>query len=264
MRRRFRRKRSGVWMPVYGQSAAGNTTDLVAGSTGNFAVDSNGGITYDAVPVTFDYTESAYQNQVGNQTQTLHDIVSGQEWRLRRIVGKCFAGAYLRRSEDGIVDPGTPPSVEVAAGYIVLRTDEEGDPVTDFAETNPLVQESAEDPWIWRRKWIFAVQGNQYIVRPSGTPGYDQLLVSSIPQMPTNNTAIVAGGVSDGPHIDQKTARVIHRQERLFFMVAARVLSIGIAISWTNNTPVQVWYNVDHRFFGSLQFNRGNRRNASR
>lgn len=262
-RTRFRRRRSGVWLPVYGNAVGSTTTDFAQGVVGNVPLAGDGSITFDAVPVTFDYTESAWANQTSQGTQTLHDIVSGQEWRLRRIVGKCHNGVYFRLPEGvGNIPLDTPPAWEVAAGYIVLKTDEEGDPLTDLAECNPLIQESADDPWIWRRKWLYRAAGANNMAGSAGNVFYDINMASK--DFPTSNVQALGGGVLDGPHIDQKTARVIRRQERLFFIIAARQWNPGVANAWVPGIPVQLWYNVDHRFFGGLQFSRGNRNNSSR
>lgn len=264
--RRFRRRRpNAVWMPVYGNSAGdGNTASYAGGNTGVIPVDVSGEITVEAVPVTFDYTESAWQVQTagGTNPQTLHDIVSGQEWRLRRIVGKAHITSGIRLPEGtGSLPNDTPQAVEVAAGYIVLKTDEEGDLLTDIEETNPLVQESMDDPWIWRRKWILRLGGSNHI-----TPNYGTIYSSDYGPLTTDfpYTTMAYGSVADGPHIDQKTARVIHRQERLFLMLAVRVWNPGYSITFSNSNPITVNYNFDHRFVGSLRSNQGNRRNASR
>lgn len=260
--RRFRRKRrGGIWLPVYGNSVNGASTDFVAGGQSIVPVADSGAVIVEAVPVTFDYTESAWQTQSGALTNTLHDIVSGQEWRLRRIVGKLHAVHATRIPE---TNGTTAAATEFAAGYMVLKTDEEGDPLTDLNEVNPLIQESADDPWIWRRKWILgnsSINVFGYFNEPTDPVGK---MVYQMGKYAWPYATANYNSVADGPHIDQKTNRVIHRQERLFLIMATRIYNpTGQTIGpYSEESDVYVTY--DHRFFGSLSFNRGNRRNASR
>lgn len=265
--RRFRRKRrGGVWLPVYGNSIFGNATDYVAGNQGSVIVDTtNGEITVDAWAPTFDYTENPWGTQTNAGNETLHDLVTGNEWRLRRIVGKFFASfSTPLYAETADVRPW--PAAEVGFGYIVLKTDEEGNPLTDINEVNPLVMESVDDPWIFRRKWIIK-NGlvNDYLVTQSGTTNKDYWHLNNVSRHYPGSTAEY-GSVADGPHIDQKTNRRISRQERLFAMVATRAFNpTGVDVSdWTDYYDPTVYYSLDHRFFGGLSFARGNRRNASR
>lgn len=270
MARRFKRRgRRGLWLPVLGNAAQGNATDWIVGIKGYAPVLANGDIVAVADEVTFDYTTNPFTVQSSawdyNIPPTLHDITAGGEWRLRRIVGKHHAG-YVSPLFTNAEKQIPPPAVEYACGYIVLKTDEEGTPLTDLDQVNPLVMESAEDPWIWRRKWILgnaeAKHDGALINRPATT---DQLQweMWALGQEYPVNTALF-GSVADGPHIDQKTNRVIHRQERLFHMVATRIWA---PVPWTPYTfpePGLVFYHTDHRFFGALSMSRGNRRNASR
>jgi len=256
--RRRRKGSGGVWLPVYGNHDQAATLDRVIGARGTFAMDRTGGIIYDAFAVTFDDTQSAYNTQSGVQN-TLRDIVEGQEWSLRRIVGKHHIQVWADRNPEN--QNPIWPAWEVASGYIVLKTDEEGNPTADLAETNPLVQESAEDPWIWRRKWILSCVGPLEVtsVPPAGGLGewYQQRL------WPFNTAGY--GSVLDGPHVDQKTGRRIHRQERLYCMIACRPHNpSNNDLAGEYNVPYRCGYAIDHRFFGRLGSSRGNRRNASR
>lgn len=262
MRRYRRRKQRGLWLPVYGNQTNSALTDNAIGAKGVLSVDGTGQIFWDAFAVTFDYTESAYNAQAGNLggLPTLRDIVDGNEWSLRRIVGKFFCGMGQTFTGDYTYQI---PAVELAAGYLVCKTDEEGDATTDFDEVNPLVQESAEDPWIWRRKWILTL-GKAGVTPVPGTGTAERYWFEAIQAVGLPSTANY-NSVADGPHIDQKTNRRIHRQERLYFVLASRVWN---PLSGTNvfdaAAPVDLWYNLDHRLFGSLGSTRGNRKNASR
>lgn len=263
MARRFRRRRSGgLWVPVLGNRAQNNDTDNVVGLNGYTPVTATGEIIVTADEVTFDYAYNPWevQSTAADFSPNLHSLTSGGEWRLRRIVGKIHASMVDAYGGDTPTEVWTMPNCEYAAGYIVLKTDEEGAPLTDLDEVNPLVQESADDPWIWRRKWILrSANGPSSIT--TGWAINDKLNYYSGSNYPYN-TALF-GSVADGGHIDQKTNRRIHRQERLFFMSATRMYA---PVPWT--VPLQqalVFYKVDHRFFGGLLTgNKGNRGNASR
>lgn len=152
MARRFARRRKPLvqWLPVFGdggdetnEAAIGIRTELIlSGDPAETRVD--------AVGLTFDYTDSAETAQAaGDDNRTLRDLVAGSAYRLRRIVGKLFASWY-NNSGDSIA--ARPDAIDYAAGFIVVRTDDNGNPYTDFEEVHPLSQDSADDPWIWRRR----------------------------------------------------------------------------------------------------------------
>lgn len=245
MARRFaRRKPKVVWLPVRGTASIlseyGADTAAI-GFQNVFAVDPGGTITWDAVEITFDGSVSASTAQTAGDERSLDDLVGGQAYRLRRIVGKCFVGLATNTTTLG------GPGVDVACGFIVCKTDANGVVNTDFITTNPLAQDSAEDPWIWRRRWIL---GN-----PTNSLSPDQAWIQNFP---LSNAEY--GSVADGPHIDQKTARIIGPQERLMFVIAARnPTSASLGPSELN-----VGVALDVRLLASLRTMQGNRRNASR
>jgi len=251
--RKFRRKPRVVWLPVVGNDISDipEQEHWVDGPSGVLQIPSTGAIIFDQVPITFDYSDSASQEQ-GSFQRSLQDLTSGNAYRLRRIVGKIHAAATPQSTSD------TSWAVtELAAGFMVNRTDPSGNAVTTFAsglEASPLSQDAAEDPWIWRRKWMLSPLPNHLTNESIGT------LVNSLAGgcfYP--NTTAHYGSVADGPHIDQKTARVISQQERLFFWIAGRS-----QFTVTPATTVNLVWNLDVRLLASLRMNIGNRRNASR
>lgn len=263
--RRFRRRRSTqIWLPTYGNAIDDALQDSVIGTAGSIIVERDGTTTVDAFPVTFDDTQSAWRQQfVAGGQQTLHDIVAGQEWKLLRVVGKAHLayGGVWSSGEEAL---HSPLATEVALGLIVLRTDEEGNLETDIEEHNPLAQEAADDPWVWRRKWIL---GNSTFHEGNSVP-----LSNPSPQEQANffitknwpcNTELM-GSVADGPHIDQKTRRRIGREERLYWMIATRMWDPANLWPGAFNAPGFVTYNIDNRFVGRLSSRMGNRNNASR
>jgi len=251
-RTRRRRRPLVQWLPVFGDG--GNETNEAAiGIRTTIALSGDPAETrVDAVGLTFDYTDSAETAQAaGDDNRTLRDLVSGSAYRLRRVVGKLFAG-WDNNSGDGIAN--RPDVVDYAAGFIVVKTDDNGNPYTDFEEVHPLSQDSADDPWIWRRRWFLGTLAPGDTA--GGLPG--KVFGSGFP-------TATAGyhSVADGPHVDQKTARVIGRQERLFFVQAARVMRIVGSGSFS--APGSIDSYLDYRLLGSLMSTTtGNRRNASR
>lgn len=254
MAKRFgRRRRPNVqWMPVFGIGGDENS-ETANGIRAEIPLDGDpSNLRVDAAGVTFDFTDSAeFAQAQGDQSRTLHDLVAGNAWRLRRIVGKYWCSWF---NNPGDTLTTRPPVVDLAAGFIVVRTDDDGNPFTDFEEVNPLTQDSAEDPWIWRRRWLLRTiledesGGVQALTWARGFPfstaGYNS--------------------VADGPHIDQKTARRIDRSERLFFVQAARVVDPLETTGSYTHPGVLVSY-LDYRLLGSIiPASRGNRGNASR
>lgn len=267
MRRYRRRRGTQIWMPVYGNAHNSTDTDAVIGTGSSLPILPDGETTFEAFACTFDYTESAYQNQFADGSQTLHDIVAGQEWKLLRVVGKVHA-IYGGPRIDGGEGAGThPPAVEFAAGLMVLRTDEEGNPQADLNEINPLAQESANDPWIWRRKWVLSSATWSHLTTTSSSfPAGSEAQITNDMAVKWPFSTAEYGSVADGPHVDQKTRRRIGREERLYWLVAGRVWDPARAV--VSNPayvyPGVVFYTMDNRFVGRLSSRMGNRNNASR
>lgn len=224
-----------------------STIDLTIGSP------VGDGVMWDAFPLTFDVTEGAFEH-AGTTSQTLRDIVQGNEWRLRRIVGKAHISSW-----HGALGSAYPSIIDCALGFIVSNCNDDGSPQTNFDEVNPLSIDSMEDPWIWRRRWVLNPWPDTDVNTSSSQLRWDHR------DYPGSNSRY--GSVADGPHIDAKTARVIHRSERLFAVLAAR--RIG---AFGNEDPPLPGYAdtginmlLDYRLVGSLKGSTyGNRGNASR
>jgi len=256
MARRFARRRKPLvqWLPVFGTGGSENSEAAIGIQSEIQLATSNDETRIDAVGLTFDYTDSAETAQAaGDDNRTLRDLVSGSAYRLRRIVGKIYASWY-NNSGDGIAN--RPDVIDYAAGFIVVRTDDNGNPSTDFEEVHPLSQDSADDPWIWRRRWFLRTlaEGDT----PGGVPA--KTWGSGFPRSTAEYHS-----VADGPHIDQKTARVVGRQERLFFVQAARTVAAFPGSTAGFSAPGGLVTYLDYRLLGSLfSTTPGNRRNASR
>jgi len=250
MARRFarRRRRPVLWLPVFGEGGS-LAEERASGQRSVLGLTGDGLIRWEAFGLTWDFTNSAAADQ-GQYLFTLADLTSGNEWILKRIVGKFFA-AWRPGTEGGLA--GAPPVIDVAAGFIVVKTDEFGNPTTNFDEVNPLVQDSAEDPWIFRRRWFLSTY------RTTAPSGQNDTWGHNFPGSTSDH-----GSVADGPHIDQTTARRIHRQERLYFVVAARAYDpVEQTVSFSN--PGNLCSFLDYRLLGAIAPRvGGNRHNASR
>jgi len=254
-RTRRRRKPRVIWMPTYGglnPDASPDTT--FTGIRGVLNVDTEE-VIYDAFPLTFDYSFDANLQQQAaavGYPGSLHDIVSGNEWKLRRIVGKCFLWASGDETDSPVVQAAL---VDVAVGFIVCNTEDDGSPTTDFNTCNPLSQEGSEDPWIWRRRWLLNPYNPPTLGTDTSNIGF--FANSSIPQFNGQY-----GSVADGPHIDQKTSRRIHRSQRLFCVIATRPHLVQISSDFA---AYSLQYLLDYRLLGSLApRSAGNRGNAAR
>jgi len=243
-------------MPTYGGPSESGDTSW-AGVRGQVTLDgSDYDIQYDAFPLTFDAGFDAPNEQalqVASIPHSLEDVVKGNEWRLRRIVGKSFIWVLGDELDSPAVQGAL---VDCAVGFIVCKTDDDGTPDTWFPEVNPLSQFSADDPWIWRRRWLL----NPYSA--SDVRDSTVSLMNNFPYADIPGSNINCGSAVDGPHIDQKTARRIHRNERLFCVVAARPHTVNFVDDYG---AVVLQYLLDYRLLGSLVGSAiGNRGNASR
>lgn len=181
-------------------------------------------------------------------TSSLSDI-ENSGYRLRRIVGKIFIYGDTLDTLSGVALAG------VTAGLIVRRVDQAGVSLAaqtglDQSACSPSMLENWSDPWIWRRSWN--------IINPQFFTGIDG--AANFQGAVWNNLQL--SGNSDGPHVDQKTARVIGPEERLFLDISATTL-LGTNDP-QNDEPFNIEAFFDLRVLGTMMMSSGNRRNASR
>lgn len=244
MARRFtRRKPRVVWLPTFGNTSFGEDGGAAQAGGMVFGVGLNDtiGIAFDAAALTWDGNNSPSAAQgFGSTSESLADFTQGSSYRLRRIVGKFWCGATTNGIATNVM------AIQVAFGFIIGRADPNGDLQTDFQNVNPLFQDSMDDPWIWRRSWLIAPAPYDTANRWGAIPF----------------TNIEYGSVADGPHIDQKTARVVGPEERLVGIMAARVFETVDHAAIIGAPEVSGY--LDYRLLASMRSNVGNRRNASR
>lgn len=242
----MRRRKPGVmWLPNIGQGVAADTSFISASNdVGPVAGAAGDNTTINALTV--DYPADAVRQAA--ELTNLADY-QGSGYRLRRIVGKFFCGI------DQDIGDGQattyPEAALVTAGLIILRVDgNSGAPLNAVpSEYSTLGLNNVQDPWIWRRTWIL-----------SNFQGFDGGggAHTAWSYYPITNAEY--GSVKDGPHVDQKTARRVSDEERLFLIVSTQVPTNGL----TANTAGQVRWSFEYRILASPLRVMGNRRNASR
>lgn len=249
--RRKRRKPSVFWTPNLN---ATNPTG-VEGKTCNLqdtitvlpagAIGGGGTITTSIYGLTTDVDPEVVQ-------VTTMASYEGGAWRLRRIVGKLFIEMRQGAGNEGNTDT---PSALVSAGFIVLRTDENGAPLKASSPNHysPLAHPNERDPWIWQRSWIV----NNGLARGLGSHALNNV-ASAFEDGPWSNYEL-GTGVADGPNLNQKTNRRISAQERLFFVISTQCPSGG---SYDETGFVD--FILQYRLLGSPLRVLGNRNNASR
>lgn len=242
---RRRRKRRGAWLPVLGHTdidgeEAYHYSWFRVGPL--FVPNSNGSSpAQEAFAIVPDFSIPAPE---GTQEHTLHDQVSGNAWRLRRIVGKLHLDCSTPASATSPGDGFQWPAVFVKAGFFVARA---GDANQSFPELTALESDPQEagnvmNPWIWQKSWILS----NPLARNSVNLSYGSRAL-----WPTNNSSY--GSVSDGPHIDSKMARFINKEHRLWFVLTAAGYDPEYSgVSGNNNTQPLVSGILDLRIYGQM------------
>lgn len=250
---RRRSKPRVVWLPQTNANSIGTGTQVY-----QIDVMSLGGATGSATTSEIPLVLDSQQSAVSVTDSSLADIESSG-YRLRRIVGKIFV--EVAQTAPGLAAAVTSPtSVIVTAGIIVRRaettTGQSYASQISQDEINTGFIENTGDPWVWRRSWTLGNNNAAQLLEanPAGTAVSRQLF-------PTTNFTNLAGGIADGPHVDQKTARIVSAEERLFLDVTCTILGESTDPGATNLT---IAYWTDLRVLGSLRSSSGNRRNASR
>lgn len=251
--RRFKRRRPRVaWFPVFGNSLV---AEGAFPSMGYFDDETQLGIVtdtpkLDAYPLTFDQSLSeAAQQSLGLGSATIQDHVSGQAYRLRRVVGSLVIAVGPRAGEAVPAPVPFGVAYQITAGLIVAKCDDTG---ALLGAPNPLKQDHASYPWIWRRSWILADT-----TEVGGGTGTVQGAYAGLPKSTADY-----GSAATNHCIDQKTARIVSNEERLFLMVGSR--TIVNSHRSLPNIQSRIHLHFDYRILGSLRSTQGNRNNASR
>lgn len=252
MRRGFRRRRPAVsWFPTLQQEptlpeGCNNTVFtewpnwLIGDLTVAQATDCPGENTQ-VIDLTWDFPIE--EELTLDQVPSLADF-QGSAWRLRRMVGNLVVTTYdISNSPSGV----TPQPVMVGAGLIVLKVNDNGNPLQDDRNYSPLMWKNIRDPWAWRRTWVLQPEV-QYGLPPGTLPR----------PYPVCNAEY--GTAVGGPYFDAKTNRRIGQEERLFLCIDAYRRNFSSIIQ---GVAASVQWTLDYRLLGNL-LKETNRRNASR
>jgi len=264
---RRRRKPRVVWIP---QSAVGqldfgggagaqlstwHSTSIVMGNN----VGDAAGI---EVPLVNDGSISNPEDGTSGAAFTLSDI-ENSGYRLRRIVGNLYCALAPQNDDiDGVIQASGRNVFAVTAGIIVRRENMQTGGSTNatvgFDEVRPDCVKNQLDPWVWRRTWVLQDPPQQH---RGGSDPTDVFITRpfSTRDFPSANWGWQYPGPTQGPNVDQKTARVIAQEERLYLDVSVTTLLNPD----TNDTHALALF-WDFRVLGSMRNMAGNRRNASR
>jgi len=234
---RFRRRKPAVaWLPhVQHNAQAPQVGWWISSFTVAAAQNTIGTSIFTMLP---DYPAEAIR-QAGD-LPSLADF-EGSAYRLRRIVGKLFIGLDQTITQ---APDSRPKNALIGAGFIILKVDENtGAPINPTANSySPLDNNNLRDPWIWRRTWMLTNDFSNNL-----TEDYE---------FPRSTTDY--GSVLDGSHIDQKTARRVSDEERLFFVIST--VNPGLSTTLAGGGT----FILDYRVIASPMRVSGNRGNASR
>lgn len=247
---RRRNKPKVVWIPVTNSNSIDvlnrSTIQNIASIVDHTAV---GNFETAEIPCVLDGAQSSPLDA----TSTLSDI-ENSGYRLRRIVGE----VYIETVQGGLEDIGGCELL-VTAGFIIRRTNQAGASLAAQGASSEIALDDIEnnmDPWIWRRSWRMSNNMS------SSNVALTRIFMRNVlNEGPHNNYSRGNGSLYTGPHVDQKTARIVGPEERLFLDVTTTVLVPGTDPGETTTT-ILVHSNL--RVLGSMRSSIGNRRNASR
>lgn len=171
---------------------------------------------------------------------TLRDLTEGQDWVLKRLVGK----AHFWALADSFVPTVDWEMLKLTLGFFVARAIDEQPSDIDLvsAEVDPQNVDNIRQPWIWRRSWVLA---NPVWTRTASAPigGFD---------FPTSNMEY--GSVADGPHIDSKVSRRIMRDQRLWLAASVTGINNSGSLSVSSTDPLpRVSGLIDLRVLGAMR-----------
>lgn len=236
-----RRKRAKyIWLPSQWSFEDTGVSTPTNAIDNNLPVGVSGDPNITFSPVVLDSTleDTDVPNFASGQPTdvTITDIVQANEYFLKRIVGNLWIG--VRQD-----DQSDMPAALVEAGLFVGRADDTnpetpmGAAASPFAGFDPAHPDTTREPWIWKKSWILSNQ------QTSSS--------SSYAWGGAVNYGIYDPGLRGGGNtIDQKTARRVRKDERLWLAVSTRCWPPK---STPYNAPLQVDYTREFRCLGQLR-----------
>lgn len=253
-RRRFKPRVQWLNQPgtLYQHNSQGTTGDSLSNWSGiEFFQDINPGrdpLTIIAplvqdVPVSDDILNTSF---TAWQRSTLTEN-NEMGYRLRRIVGSMYI-AIANQSPVGV---NPMPAVLCDFGIIVRRVDSDGQAAVDGFDQDISSIKNNGDPWVLKKDWVLSTG-----VGAQDPNVLDDALAAGYPRS-------TAAYFNAQYKIDQKTARIIGREERLFANWTFWQLPINDGATLrTSGFGISVHF--PYRVLGSKKLDVGNRRNASR
>lgn len=246
-----RRKAKVVWLPPSTDGSIGDGTTAYQQAVATSANSLTGTRNFLEFTVVKD---SQGQDPLSN-TATLADIEQSG-YRLRRIVGNIFVQIPPGPNIAG-AGSGGPQLAMVTAGFIIRRVNPSNgvalataaSVAANFSLSDPGMVDNIMDPWIWRRSWFL------------GDPNNLANINERVPPPSRNFGPDWPAGNAGGAHVDQKTARIVGPEERLFLDISATVM---VEDPDNPGNTFQLFATTDLRVLASMRSSSGNRRNASR
>lgn len=255
---RRRRRTKYTWFPVFGTRINGDLDNFY--NTVSTRIDGlkpvphsdvlpsfgNGNLICQAVLPDQTFQLGDQGGDVTNQV-SLRDFVEGQDWALKRIVGKVHLG--LRSGTPAPAGGAQWSTVQLTLGFFIGRAQDDSQGTPDFQddEVDPQNVDNVRQPWIWRRTWLLS---DFSVAQPGGAAGL--VLGNNFPA-----TTAGYGDMASGPHIDSKVSRRIRREERLW--MAASVVGADpneTQVSGGNDTQPIIFGQVDIRVLGAMRKSR--------
>lgn len=227
---RRKRRNQGAWLPIIPSTYEGGAEVTVYDTQFSLPLPVTiGDSTIATTPLTYD--DSA-EGQTSGAIESLRDKVEGQDYLLKRIVGKVWMDLGAVSEDSQLVD-----GIGCIAAC-VLPTDDAGAPSIPAEEYNPFFTQNAMQPWLWRRTWKLA---------RAYTPGVQ-------PWTYPPSTAHYHGSMDSG-HIDTKgTFRRITKEHRVFLVAA--FMALGVVGEGTDAAPIS--WGCDVRLYGQMRKARNN------
>lgn len=253
MARKTRRSRKYTWFPTIGTASGPEPTDNFNGRSFSMFVPGDGStraLVSALVPDAplegdeIDYTKG------GQLVQAL-----GQEYFLRRIVGKVF----IANTTNWTAPADNSPAVIVGVGFFVARVADASaggpdipigatSPINIVEEYNPLSEDCIREPWIWRRTWVLGNPLEDAYRSSQAGQGMTVSQAGGSTRWP--GTTAGYGSVADGGHVDAKTGRRVGNDDRLWVAVAARSYALG-ELPFPEDSFIDGTF--DLRFLGALR-----------
>lgn len=236
-----RRKQKYTWFPILGTILDGTAGEvhknfiiLQASPTPDSTTQPTEGQDLNVVALVPDYTLEFGGSDL---SISLNDYVQGNDWFLKRLVGKI----HVSWTAPTVEEEGTAwPQCLVTVGFMVARSQDTAENTIDLQapEYDPQNVDNIRQPWLWRRTWLLGNPNTgDYPVLGGG--------------LPANN---YVGSVAEGSHIDSKVSRRILKEQRLWAVMSVMGISeAGLEVTGNGGDQGHVTAIMDLRILGAMR-----------